>query len=433
MKHSEDIVETIGEEKPAIKTPGSRHQAAVVELGRMALTTTDLDVLHTLTCETVARTLGVEYSAFWELLPNGRSLLLKAGLGWQLSRPRHAVVSTGANSFAGYVLSTSEPVIFDNLEAETRFRASLLLHDHGIQSGIGVAVRGREEPIGVIAALFTDRRSFARDDMYFLESVANILATATERRRTERTLRANLDENQIAREIQERLFPRSPPGLSGFDIAGAAHAALATGGDYFDYLPLPDHRLGIVIGDVSGHGFGPALLMAETRACLWSFAQMHSDASQILGLTNRVLVNDMGDRFVTMLFLVLDPAARSFTYSSAGHPTCYVVRPDGQVSRRLDSTGPPLGVMPASVFRSSGPIPLETGDLVLLFTDGLVEGRDPELTGFGPQRALDIVRVHRNDSAQLIVDNLYWAVRAFTQADNPDDDMTAVVIKVTEG
>ena len=124
----------------------------------------------------------------------------------------------------------------------------------------------------------------------------------------------------LARSVQQRLYPKAPPVSPGFDIFGAAFVADVTGGDYFDFLVLPGDRLGIVIADVSGHGFDSALLMAETRAVLRSAVETKSDPGEILETVNRVLAADMeGNRFVTMLLACLHAPTRRFTYASAGH------------------------------------------------------------------------------------------------------------------
>src|SRR5581483_10317530 len=133
------------------------------------------------------------------------------------------------------------------------------------------------------------------------------------------------EEIRLARQIQQKLFPAPALPLPGFDVSGVSHPAEATGGDYFDYLPLPDGSLGVVIGDVSGHGFGPALLMAELRAYLRAFLLSRADVGEIVGLLNRALADDAPEGyFATLLLARLDPATRSLVYASAGHSPGYV-------------------------------------------------------------------------------------------------------------
>ncbi len=245
----------------------------------------------------------------------------------------------------------------------------------------------------------------------------------------------------VARRIQQRLFPRTvprPPGMDiavasfGFDIGGASYPADAIGGDYYDFVSLPGGGLGVAIGDVSGHGVGPALLMAEVRAFFRAFAQTEPDIGAILGLMNPLLASDIeDDRFVTLLLARLDPFHRRFSYASAGHPPGFLLDEAGQVRRALGSTGTPLGVFPEATFPSVGDIELAPGDLVFLVTDGVMDARAPDGTRFGVQRTLDLVRSCRREEARVIVENLYYAVRAFGHNLPQYDDITATVIKVT--
>ena len=158
----------------------------------------------------------------------------------------------------------------------------------------------------------------------------------TERKRAEKELLENKEQFRVAREIQQRLFPKSAPALAGFDIAGASYPAEATGGDYFDYLSMLNDRLGIIVGDVTGHGVGPALLMAETRAYLRVLAGRREDVGEILTRANSVLSEDVGnERFVTLFLARLDPSTRSLVYASAGHPTAYILDAKGDIKATM--------------------------------------------------------------------------------------------------
>jgi sigma-B regulation protein RsbU (phosphoserine phosphatase) len=262
----------------------------------------------------------------------------------------------------------------------------------------------------------------------------------TARKQAEAELARTAAEFRVARRIQQRLFPSGPPAVAGMeigvarfdiDVGGASYPAEAIGGDYYDFIPLLDGSLGIAIGDVSGHGVGPALLMSETRALLRAFAQTQSDVSAILRLVNRVLASDIdADRFITLLLAKLDQRTRTLVYASAGHQTGYVVSATGVIKQALTSTGFPLGIVEDTDFPSSAEIALHPGDLVVLMTDGIVEARAPDGTVFGQQRPLDLVRIYRAATARQIVDNLYYAVRAFSLDLPQYDDITAAVIKV---
>jgi PAS domain S-box-containing protein len=255
---------------------------------------------------------------------------------------------------------------------------------------------------------------------------------------TDGTARQQLQERhtqmRLARRIQQGLFPTGPLQIPGLDVAGLSCPAEDAGGDYYDYFLLPAGGPVIVIGDTSGHGFGPALAMAMTRSYLRAFAQIHTDLPTILSQVNRVLAADLvDDQFVTLLLARFDPGTRTLLYASAGHTTGYVLNPAGEPKASLSSLSLPLGIDRDADYPTGGPFNLAPGDLLLLLTDGVVEARAPDGTAFGVRRALDIVRSYRADSAAGIAGNLYHAVRAFSQNMPQDDDITAVIIKVLPG
>lgn len=257
-------------------------------------------------------------------------------------------------------------------------------------------------------------------------------ALAAERERFERE--RLLEQFRLAEEIQQRLFPPGPPEVAGYDIAGASYPADATGGDYYDYLPAADGALGVAVGDVCGHGIGPALLMAATRAYLRGFNLTHRRVGEILRLTNRALAADVSDgRFVTLFLGRLDPAAGSFAYASAGHHRAYILDADGGVKRVLESTALPLGLAAEAEFPEAPPVELGPGDLVFLLTDGVVEATGLGERPFGVERALETVARHRDRPAREVVEALYRAVRAHAGGREQRDDITAVVIKRAGG
>src|SRR5829696_1272767 len=137
--------------------------------------------------------------------------------------------------------------------------------------------------------------SFSHMELHGERRHVAFIRDITARKRTERELRENQEQLQVAREIQQRLFPKSAPALAGYDIAGVSYPAEETGGDYFDYLPMMNGALGVIVADVTGHGIGPALLMAETRAYLRTLAANREDIGEILTSANRILAEDVGE------------------------------------------------------------------------------------------------------------------------------------------
>jgi len=273
--------------------------------------------------------------------------------------------------------------------------------------------------------------SFSHMELHGERRHVAFIRDITARKRTERELRENQEQLQVAREIQQRLFPKSAPAIEGFDIAGVSYPADETGGDYFDYLPMVNGAVGVIVGDVTGHGIGPALLMAETRAYLRSLSANREDIGEILTTANRILTEDIGeDRYVTLFLGRIDPKSHSFAYASAGHPTGYVLAPSGEIKMLLKRTAVPLGINPAAKYNGAVQVPLQAGDMVLLLTDGIEETMAPDESFFGIERTLHVVRQNREKPAREILDALYRAVRDFSQQTPQLDDVTAIVIKV---
>lgn len=248
-----------------------------------------------------------------------------------------------------------------------------------------------------------------------------------ERLRTEQEMLA-------AQTVQKALYPKDDPVISGFDISGITYPASLTSGDYYDFIKTSDGTYVIVVGDVSGHGLGPALEMVETRASLRTILSYESDIGVALSRLDTVLSNDLPEgMFVTLFAVRLDPQCRSMVYTSAGHQASILFRSD-EVSR-LDSTGTVLGIASEDPFENSTEIQLHPGDLVVLATDGIMEQSAPpddrgEIELFGWNRTTQSVREHRNLPAKEILNRLCQDVRRFANGTPQKDDVTAVIIKV---
>ena len=251
------------------------------------------------------------------------------------------------------------------------------------------------------------------------------------RHQAEEALRDSTEEFRAAQEIQQRLYPVRPPVLPGFDVAGALYPATAAAGDYFDYIPMLDGCVGIVVGDVSSHGMGPALLMSETRACLRTLAQACSDVGEILTRANRVLAADTSDfHFITLAMARIDPRTRTLVYASAGQRG-YLLHPSNAVTV-LDSTSLPLGVHSDTVVPTAPPLTLTPGQIVTFFTDGVVETESPGRVRFGVGRALEVIRTERESPAQRIVEALHAEIGGFSRYQPQRDDITVVIVKVED-
>jgi sigma-B regulation protein RsbU (phosphoserine phosphatase) len=236
---------------------------------------------------------------------------------------------------------------------------------------------------------------------------------------------------RLARQVQQRLFPTSPPTVPGLDAWGVSIPAHATGGDYFDFLTLPGGSLGLVIADVSGHGFDSAILMAQTRALVRAAARDESDPARILSNVNTLLTPDLSEnRFVAMIVVELNPQTRTIRYANAGHASGYLLDGTGKVKMELASTGVVLGLFHDAAFVTEQGPTLQCRDLLVLFTDGVTEAEGPDGTMCGAEFALDVVRSCADRCSAEILDRLCEAVRGFADGHPQQDDVTAVVCRV---
>ncbi|HUS36976.1 MAG TPA: SpoIIE family protein phosphatase [Verrucomicrobiae bacterium] len=367
----------------------------------------------------------LRYRLLWETATDA-VLLLNPDAMVEFANPAvKAIFGYDQHELIGKSVDVLQP-FFESLDPEINWKRFIRLAHGGSAPGAieatGKHKDGREICVEIVfsALQLGPRRLF----VCFIRDI-------TERKKTERELMANQEQFRVAHEIQQHLFPKASPRLDSLDIAGASYPAEATGGDYFDYLPMLNGCTGIVVGDVTGHGIGPALLMAETRAYLRILARNRADAAEILYRTNLVLAEDVGaERYVTLMFLKLDPSAKKISYANAGHIPGYILDKEGGTKQILKRTGPPLGLRSDAAYTASGDLELVEGDLILLLTDGFEEALSPDEEFFGMQRVLDHIKAHREESAEEIVKSLYQNFQQFTEGATQLDDLTIVVVKV---
>jgi sigma-B regulation protein RsbU (phosphoserine phosphatase) len=286
--------------------------------------------------------------------------------------------------------------------------------------------------VGVLEALNKRDGAFTETDQSLLTALAAQAGVALERARLleEFLAKRRLEtEMELARDIQMGLLPQSPPVLPGFDLAGWTKPSEYAGGDFFDLFPWGDGCVGVMLGDAVGHGVGPALLAAETRALVRAFAMHEERPDKVLADTNRLLCNDVTDgRFVTLALAKVDGPASAVTYASAGQGPLLLMRTGGE-SIQLPSTGLPLGILPDAAFGSGDPIPLAPGDTILLISDGIFECETRDGKDLGIDPVIEAAHRHLGSSTAAMLD----ALSALTESVSPNgyfrDDRTAVAAK----
>jgi serine phosphatase RsbU (regulator of sigma subunit) len=234
-------------------------------------------------------------------------------------------------------------------------------------------------------------------------------------------------ELEIAREVQRELLPRSFPSIPGLDLAGACHPAIGVGGDYYDFLPFAEDRLGLVIADVSGKGIPAALLMAGLQASVRSLAVPSLSPCEINRRLNQMLYRSTSSARYATLFLGYYDVRRSvLSYSNAGHYPPLHLGADG--ATRLEADGIPIGLMQEATY-GEGQRQLESGDLLALYTDGIIEAPNAHGEEFGEARLLEVLTSYRRRDLNEIILSVFEQLSQWTGGGPPHDDATIVLVR----
>ena len=261
------------------------------------------------------------------------------------------------------------------------------------------------------------------------EAAASLATAAVER--------ANLArEMEVAREVQERLFPQRLPEIKGVSLAGACRTVFGVGGDYYDAFEIGEGCLGLAIGDVSGKGISAALLMASLRACLRTMTRTTSgELTQLMAHLNRLIYEASAiNRYATFFFGIFDPAASRFHYINAGHNPPVLLRQSASGSYewlRLDCGGPVVGLLPEASYEQ-GSLLVHPGDLLLAYTDGISEAMNSAEEEWGEEAMILAAQQSCDTTAEDIVKAIFAAADVFAGQASQHDDMTVLVMKVSQ-
>ena len=391
--------------------------------------------------ETVARrireTLHVDQIAV--LLHRGNEFHLAEAFG--VSGDGSLALSAQASSVR-YLLNSSEPARLYRNDPDAWYLMAGTAERHIfdlLNTELLLPLLGRNRLMGLMS--LGPKRSeaaWSRTDLQMLQTVARQTGLALEVSELAHSLaaeaaqreRANR-EMEIAREVQERLFPQQMPAISGGSIAGACRAALGVGGDYYDVIDLGDGRIGLAVGDVSGKGISAALLMASLRASLRGVTlDSPRDFARLMHKVNRLVYEaSASNRYATFFFAAFDPATRKLECVNAGHNPPVLLR-NGHVIR-LEADGPVVGLLPFAPYTEQT-LTLEPGDLLLLYTDGISEAMTHDDEEWGEERMIAAASAVRKQPAEEILRALFAAADAFTAGAPQHDDMTMLILKLDQ-
>lgn len=353
---------------------------------------------------------------------------------------------TGTGQRADEFLTISRSIVRKTIEeglsilssdamADDRFSTEMSIIMHAIRSVMCVPLESQGRRI--LGAIYVDSRGtanhFFENDLELLSILGLQAGSAVERIELTEHFVAKQKIQQaldFAKQIQSSFLPKDIPQSVNLDIVGWSESCDETGGDYYDFIEQGEGSLGLVIGDVSGHGVGAALLMATARAFLRALATKVDDPGELLSQVNSLLEQDLeDDQFMTFFYGNLDLNGFQMRYASAGHESPLIYRKATNDFETLESTGIPLGMMPGFAYEEGPKVSFSRGDILLLYTDGIIEAMDGEREEYGRERFREVIRANAAKSSNQIIKSVYDDVLAFCGGSPQRDDLTLAVCK----
>ena len=383
----------------------------------------DLDLLLEEVVSDVAQTFGYSRSGVLLKDEETNELVIVAVRGWTVNfHVKGDRFKIGEYGIIGHVGLSEETYYSPDVTIDPYYQVS----EESTRSELDIPLKIRNRLIGVFNFQHQEINAFSESRIQLLEALAGHVATAIENARLFANERKEKDrmlsELNEARNIQLTLFPDRTPDIPGYEITGLCIPCREVGGDWFDYIPLQDGKLALVLADVSGKGTGAALLMASTRSIVRMFAERGFPPGEVLLNVNSILVKDLPrTKFVTMIYSIIDSASKSVVFANAGHPPPLFTDSEGQRFLNFDS-GLPLGIQEGSFPEHT--IELPAGSRLLFYSDGISEAMNPAEEQYGEERIFEQIT---NPASSI--KNLLDSVQTFMSGFPTSDDMTVVMIK----
>lgn len=390
--------------------------------------TLDLDEVIDTIFKSLRQVVSYEAAAIYLLNRGTHALELVNQVGYPPGSEQAFALRVGTG-IVGWVAKTGEPLIVPDVAKDVRYVSAR----PETRSELASPLRLGDKIIGVFNLESDHVDAYHEGHLELVTALATQAAVALERARLTRELldRRRLEkELAIAREIQVSFLPKESPRIPGFEIVGTAIPHDEVGGDYYDFIPITDTRLGIAIADVSGKGIPAALIMAGFRMSLLAEIRNEFAIRAVMRKVNRLL-HESTDRgkFVTAFYGVLDYKNRVIIFTNAGHNPPTLVRAANGRIEYLEEGGVALGVLAETEY-DDRPIALRPGDVLVFFTDGVSEAESPTGEHYGQQRIERVVSAHAGERAADIMAALIADVQAWSGTRGQTDDLTLVVLKV---
>ncbi len=391
----------------------------------------DLDMLLEEIVRLTVEKLRVKACAIRLLNEETEEMVLRAVDGLSPEYLDKGPVIAGKSAFKEVIDSGEVTEIFD-MTQETIMQYPQEALAEGIRSLLVVGLMQDRRAIGALSVYTYHPHHFSVDEVRAFQTIANQAAGAihlAKLHREQMRMKQIEQELAIAAHIQSRMMPSGPPGLEGIDIAARSIPCGEVGGDFYDFLELPDERLGLVLGDVSGKGIPAALLMATARTVLRVQGQSLSRPAEVVERANHMLCEETAQsEFVTVFYALLDIQEGNLTYVNAGHNYPLLFRGDQVIP--LESGGVPLGLFCDSSYREEV-ISVQPGDLLVMYSDGYVELVGDNEEQFGVEQFQQVISTHERLKAEEIVNRLEETIVQFENSTGiGGDDRTVVVLKI---
>lgn len=406
---------------------------AVYNVTMMLSDARDLQNLLNRTVEVVCHVMETK-SASLRLVDRERDqLVIKAAYNLSAEYLNKGAVQLGTSAVDLVALSPKGYEFVRDMTTDPRIHYSAEARQEGIVSMLSVGMRYQGRPIGVLRVYTETEQTFTQLRIDLMKALAAQAAAAIENARLrDEALAAQQLEHQVkmAAEVQQRMIPQAPPNLPALELARAYAPSYGLGGDFLDFITLPYNNLGLAIADVSGKGIPASLTMASVRAALRAQVDNVYYLDEVVRRINVMVCRDakVGE-FVTLFYGVLDAANRRLTYCNAGHPPAMLLR-NGQITE-LRGENMVLGILPEEKYTQKL-IDLVSGDLLLLYTDGLTDAMNFQNQTYGRQRLVDAFKQigALNPPAETVTEHILWDMRRFAGLNRRNDDVTMIVVKV---
>ena len=361
------------------------------------------------------------------LIEEDGELKPKAYISTSRAHEKFAISRTIANQ----AIQKNQAILIRDVEGDEHLRMSESIASLKIRSAICTPLWNGEKTVGILYVDTTEHASLFDDtDLYFFSALTGLIAEKIENALLAEIAKEKerLDtEIEIARDIQQNLFPKSIPEIQGYDIACFNRPSTEVGGDYYDVLIVDDNRYGLALGDVVGKGIGAAMLMSNLQAVLRARAWNITKPGDLMTRINADISGRVGEgRFITFCYLVLDTENARVVYSNAGHNPPYLA--SGGRIRELEAGGIPLGIFGESVYEDTEE-PLAPGDVVVIYSDGITECMNERDEEFGEDRLKEVLAANTDKSAHDISEAIVRATDGFREEAPNSDDITLIVLK----